>query len=301
MIVAVWAARAGMDSIEQSRKFAPQQRYFNISVLWIFYFRVVLRLLYRMRIPHEAVTLIAIGSGLASAYLFYHGHMIAAAVTLHFKDVFDACDGALARLTGRGHLIGRYLDSVGDFVALTAVIAAVTIRAATPGQEIYIFWGILAWLSLFIQCSFFNYYQLAYAEQSGEKRMSSERDERSRNDLDAYNRSFGKKTILGILRFLYAVVYGWQDKLVSAVDHLMHELVKSNSEEAWYGDKTMMTLVSPLCFGTHIFVIIVFAVVGQPRHALPFIATVMNIYLLWTLLYRIQRGVKGARTGGTTM
>jgi phosphatidylglycerophosphate synthase len=289
-----------MDSIEQSKKFAPQQRYFNISVLWIFYFRAVLRLLYRLRIPHEAVTLVAIGFGLASAYLFYHGYMIAAAVTLHFKDIFDACDGALARMTGRGHLIGRYLDSVGDFVALTAVLAAVTIHAAIPGREIYILWGILAWLSLFIQCSFFNYYQLAYAEQSGGKRLSSERDERSRSDLNEYNRGLAKKTILAILRFLYIIVYTWQDKLVAAVDGLMRRLNKSRSEEAWYGDKTMMTLVSPLCFGTHIFVIIVFAVIGWPRYALPFIATVMNIYILWTLLYRIQRGAKNAGVDGTT-
>jgi len=199
-----------MDTIEQSRKFAPEKRYFNVSVLWIFYFRAVLRLLYRLRVPHEAVTLFAIAIGLVSAYLFYGGHVIAAAVTLHFKDVFDACDGALARLTGRGHLIGRYMDSVGDFAALTAVLAAISVRAASLGYGNYLLWGILAWLSLFIQCSFFNYYQLAYAEQAGGKRLSSERDELSRHDADAYAGSFGKRATLKILRLLYIIVFGWQ-------------------------------------------------------------------------------------------
>jgi len=288
-----------MDEIEQSRKFAPEQRYFNISVLWIFYFRSVLRLLYRLRIPHEAVTLLAIAIGLVAAYLFYGGYLIAAAVVLHFKDIFDACDGALARMTGRGHLIGRYLDSVGDFVTLTAVLAAITVRTVMYGSDIYILWGFLGWLSLFIQCSFFNYYQLAYAEQTGTKRLSSERDERSRDDIDAFAGSFGRRLILGILRGLYIVIFSWQDKLVAGIDRWLRRRSGCRSDRDWYGDKMLMTLVSPLCFGTHIFVLMVFAVIGKPGYALPFIAIIMNIYLLWVLLYRMRRGVRHADLGDT--
>ncbi len=286
-----------MDNIEQSRKFAPEQRYFNISVLWIFYFRAVLRLLYRLRVPHEAVTLLAIAIGLLAAYLFYNGYLIAAAVALHFKDIFDACDGALARLTGRGHLIGRYLDSVGDFAVLTAVLAAITVRAAANGSDIYILWGILAWLSLFIQCSFFNYYQLAYAEQTGGKRLSSERDERSRNNIDALAGSAGRKFVLGILRILYIVIYSWQDSFVTSVDRRLRKRSGCRSDWDWYGDKALMTLQSPLCFGTHIFVIIILAVLGEPRYALPFIAVIMNIYLFWVLLFRMRRGARYAGDG----
>lgn len=287
-----------MDSIEQSKKFSPEQRYFNISVLWIFYFRSVLRLLYRLRIPHEAVTLLAITIGLTAAYFFYAGYLIAAAVALHFKDIFDACDGALARLTGRGHLIGRYLDSVGDFAALTAVLAAITIRAVESGAEVYIIWGMAAWLSLFIQCSFFNYYQLAYAEQAGEKRLSSERDERARHDIDMGTGSWVRRIILGTLRFLYIVVYSWQDKLVAGVDRWLRTRSGCRFDREWYGDKTLMTLQSPLCFGTHIFIIIVCAVAGIPRFALPFIAVIMNIYLFGVMLYRMRRGTKHTDTGG---
>lgn len=285
--------------IEQSKKFDSEQRYFNISIIWIFYFRAVLRLLYRLRVPHEAVTLLAIAIGLLAAYLFYGGYLIAAAIAIHFKDIFDACDGALARLTGRGHLIGRYLDSVGDFLSLTAVLAAITVRAAISGSDIYILWGIAAWLSLFIQCSFFNYYQLAYAEQTGAKRLSSERDERSRDDIAVHGGSAGRRITLGILRFLYIVVYGWQDKLVAGVDRWLRKSSGCRSDRDWYGDKTLMTLQSPLCFGTHIFVIIVFAFIGAPQYALPFIAVIMNIYLLWVLLYRVRRGAQYADVGGT--
>ncbi len=288
-----------MDSIEESKKFAPEQRYFNISVIWIFYFRAVLRLLYRLRVPHEAVTLLAIALGLGAAYLFYDGYLIAAAIALHFKDIFDACDGALARLTGRGHLIGRYLDSVGDFASLTAVLAAIAVRAAASGSDIYILWGIAGWLSLFIQCSFFNYYQLAYAEQTGGKRLSSERDERSRRDLDMHAGSDARRVVLGILRFLYTVVYSWQDKFVAFVDRRLRATSGGVSDQEWFGDKMLMTLQSPLCFGTHIFVIIVFAIIGEPRYALPFIAIVMNIYLMWVLAFRARRGMRYSDAGDT--
>jgi len=87
-----------MSIVEKSEKFAPSDRYVNISVFWIFYFRQVIRLFYGLRVPHEAVTVTAIGVGLLSARLFYEEHLIAAAVAIHLKDIFDACDGALARL-----------------------------------------------------------------------------------------------------------------------------------------------------------------------------------------------------------
>ncbi len=278
-----------MNSIEKSEKFAPADRYLNISVFWIFYFKQVIRIFYRLRVPHEVVTLAAIAIGFLAAYLYYHGYLIAAAVALHLKDIFDASDGALARLTGRGHLIGRYLDSVGDFAALTAVLAAISARAVHQISDIYLFWGCLAWLSLFIQCSFFNYYQLVYAEQVGRKRLSSERDERARDDLDEYADKPLQKHLLVSLRFLYAAVFGWQDKFVAAVDRRLRSMGGDMPEEYWYGDRVMMTLCSPLCFGTHIFIMIVCALLGAPQYALIFISTAMNGYLIAVLFYRLAR------------
>ncbi len=286
-----------MTSIEKSEKFAPPERYFNISVLWIFYYRSIIRMFYQLRVPHEAVTLLSIGIGLFAAWMFYQGQLVAAAVAIHFKDIFDACDGALARLTGRGHLIGRYLDSVGDFFALTAVIAAITARAVRSGAPDVLIWGVLAWISLFIQCSFFNFYQLAYADQVGKKRLSSRRDERSRDDLDARSGTPTKRLLLVLLRFFYLIIYSWQDKLVAAVDRHLRAFAGRTSDHRWYGDKRLLTLQSPLCFGTHIFVIIIFALLGMPQNALLFIATVMNAYLVLVLAYRVRWARREIRPG----
>jgi len=274
-----------MVDIEKSEKFPPEQRYVNISALWIFYFRQVVRILHHLRLRHEAVTLMSIALGMISAYFFYQGNLLAAAVAIHFKDVFDACDGALARLTGRGHLIGRYLDSIGDFLVLSLVVAAITVRAVGAGEFSYLAWGPIAGLSLFIQCSFFNYYQLRYAEHAGGGRLTSKTDETSRADPDSVRGDWWKGRLLGILRFWYLVFFGWQDKLAAAVDGWLYR----RSGKIQYESKRMMTLYSALCFGTHIFVMIVCALAGRPQYALIFIATVMNIYLMLLLAWRIPR------------
>jgi phosphatidylglycerophosphate synthase len=273
-----------MPDIEKSEKLPPEHRYFNISIIWIFYFRRVIRLLYQLGIPHEAVTLLSILSGILSAYLFYHGSFIAAAVTLHFKDVFDACDGALARLTGRGHLIGRYVDSLGDFVSLTLVMLAIGWRAYQAGSPIYLFWMGFAIVSTFIQCSFFNYYQLAYLEEFGIERLSSKKDEIHRRDQYLISRT--GKPLLRILRFFYLIIYGWQDWFVARVDKWLYARSGCASTQTWYGNKTFMTLQSPLCFGTQIFVIIVFAIPGRPEYSLVAIAVGLNILLTLVLLLR---------------
>jgi phosphatidylserine synthase len=275
-----------MVDLEKSEKLPPNRRYFNISILWIFYFRHVIRLLYRLRIPHEAVTATSILFGIYSAYLFFNGMLLQAAVALHLKDVFDASDGALARLTGRGHLIGRYLDSLGDFLALTLVMAGIAVHSSQGGQDIYLFWGTLAILSTFIQCSFFNYYQLAYVEALGIKTLSSRRDERRRRDLDGRVCPRAGRIVLALLRFSYIIIYSWQDRFVAAVDDSLGGKARGISPKARYGNRMLMTMQSALCFGTHIFIIICFALAGKPHLSLVFIGTFMNLYLLAVLYLR---------------
>lgn len=271
-----------MESIEKSEKYTKNRKYLNISVLWIFYFRLVLKILYFLKIPHEIVTGFSILCGLNSAFFFYRGQIFWAAVLLHFKDVFDACDGALARMTGRGHLIGRYMDSLGDFFVLTAVVWAIALRFINIGYYEYYFWGAVATISIFIQCSFFNYYQLAYLEFHGVDRLISKRDESARDDLNDYQHRPMAKSVLIILRFLYSAIYGWQDKLVFSIDKRLYRMSHAN-EKKWYGSRLFMSCLSPLCFGTHIFIIIVFSFVFDAGMALKFISIAMHVYLLLIL------------------
>lgn len=275
-----------MIDLEKSEKLPRDRRYFNISIIWIFYFRTVIRLLYWLRIPHEAITLLSIFFGISAAYLFYTGSLIAAAVALHLKDLFDACDGAIARLTGRGHLIGRYLDSLGDFLSLTLVMLAIGLRASNNDGDIYMIWAVIAVISTFLQCSFFNYYQLSYLDAFGIKTLSSKRDETARDDIKRQFESWPARAVLGLLRFFYIIVYSWQDRLAASIDNSLVGKNRTLSPEQRFGNKFLMILQSALCFGTHIFIIIVAALLGRPETALIFISIVMNLYLVGLLYLR---------------
>jgi len=278
--------RIRMSDLEKAEKLPPEHRYFNISTLWIPYYRLVIRIFYILRFPHEIITMLSILSGFISAWLFYNDRLIAGAIAFHLKDLFDASDGAMARLTGRGHLIGRYLDSIGDFFVIHAVIIAIIIRSAQSGHTEYIYWGIAALLSLFIQCSFFNFYQLKYLGEYQVDRLKSTTDEISRNDLDYARKNIRQMILLKFLRGLYVIFYSWQDDFVRSVDRALRRQSESTPDRQWYGSRTFMTLLSPLCFGTHIFVVIIFALVQKSQWALIFIPVIMNFYLLLLLYFR---------------
>lgn len=269
-------------------KLSPGWRYFNISVLWIFYYQWLIRLLYRLRIRHEVVTSLSILTGLFGAWLIMYaesaGEFLFAAVMVHAKDVFDACDGALARLTGTGHRLGRFLDTIGDGVVFTAWIATCCLRATAGGMAVpvAIAWSIAAWLSLFLQCSYFNFYQLHYIRMSGAELTSrlDEREEPARGTV-------------AMLAGLYEVWFGWQDRLISRFDRWQRCRIglppnpKETVNAPWFGRRSFMVANSALCFGTHTFVLVVCLLLQSPFWFIPVVTIGMNIYWGGIVLARL--------------
>jgi len=262
-------------------------RYFNISVLWIFYYPSVIRLLYSMRIRHEIVTFASIGSGLVAAWLIVDARSLSdfliAALFVHLKDVFDACDGALARITGTGHRAGRFLDTIGDGIVFTAWIAACAFRMTGSDVDPVVagMWGVAAWLSLFLQCSYFNFHQLHYVRLSGAE-LTSRLDER-----EELARGF-----IAALGWVYQIWFGWQDRLIAWFDGvartglgLPRDSIDSRND-AWYTYRPLMIANSALCFGTHAFVLIICLAFQSPEWFLPVVAVGMNIYWLGIVLAR---------------
>jgi phosphatidylglycerophosphate synthase len=274
-------------NFDRIHKLPAGRRYFNVSVLWIFYYTLAIRLLYRLRIRHEAVTLASIGSGLTAAWLIVRATTMSgllwAALLVHLKDLFDACDGALARLTGTGHRLGRFLDTIGDGVVFTAWIVAAGWRMAASGTTWpACLWAVAAWLSLFLQCSYFNFYQLHYIAHSGAE-STSRLDERSSN--------VGSSVVRG-LSMVYELWFGWQDRLIALWDRWQRNSLGMPQSSAavecdrWFSDRRFMIANSALCFGTHAFVLILCLVLGRPASFLPAVAVGMNLYFAGIILAR---------------
>jgi phosphatidylglycerophosphate synthase len=284
--------------IEKAFKLPKSARYFNVSVLWIFYYTHVIRALYRSKIRHEAVTLISFLFGVAAGImLLMRGYfvLVIAAIFIHLKDLFDACDGSLARLHGQTNRIARFLDSLCDFTAITWMIVALTIRLFPSQGLTVIIMAVLTWLSLFVQCSYFNYYLVAYTKLYGSTNVRHDESPTGR-DRDIYSVPW-KRYVLMIFQYLYKVVYGWQDRLIAAVDERsVRRLYKQSPQELeenerseWYGDKLLLTLNSPLCFGTHLFILIIASLLSLPHIFMYIVVIAGNGYLAFNYLYRLHR------------
>lgn len=289
------SARTRFD-MEAIYKLAKPWRYFNISVLWIAYYPYLTRLLYYLRVRHEAVTVLSLVFGLSGAAVLWRAHstaaLVLAALLIHFKDALDACDGSLARLTGTGHRVGRFLDTIGDGIAYTALIGAVAGYGIARGLPIIgtLAWATLTWVSLFLQCSYFNYYQLRYTEQVGGHTLSR-LDERA-DSADTSAPGERQSRMLGVLQPVYNLWFGWQDYLIERLDRAMRRSARLPARRTdslgmrWYATRGFLVANSALCYGTHAFVLILCVLAGRPLWFFPTVGIGMNLYFAVILTAR---------------
>lgn len=260
-------------------------QYLNISTLWIPYYRQVIRAFCRLHIRHEVATALSIACGLAAAWLISglpaSGAFLAAAILVHLKDLFDATDGAVARLTGTGHRLGRFLDTVGDGVVFTAWVAACARVMVANGTSPWAAagWAVAGWLCLFLQCSYFNFHHLHYVRLSGAG-STSRLDER-----EAARTTSGATRLMAVI---YQVWFGWQDRLIARLDGGLRSAVglggpaSQPGNDSWYTARGFMVANSALCFGTHAFVLVVLLLFRRPEWFLPLVAAGMSGY--WGLI-----------------
>ena len=227
---------------------------------------VVLALL-PLRVPPPAVVLASAAAGLAGAVELARGHFVAAALLIQLKTVLDNADGQLARLSGRVTALGRYLDSECDLLVDAALFAALGWYAGSPGAALAGFLVLTAVLSLN-----FNLERLA----RGTPAAASE----------------GLSGLAAGLARAYAVLYGWQDRLV---ERLVERRLRDASDEARraYHDPTTVTVLANLGMSTQLAAFGTCVALGRP---LAFVWVLLGeIVLLAVLLARREMLVEPNR------
>ena len=174
------------DALARSRKQRLAQEWLCERIYRPLAHLVVLALL-PLRVPPPAVVLASAAAGVAGAVELARGHLVVAALLVQLKTVLDNADGQLARLSGRVTDFGRYLDSECDLLVNAALFAAIGWRA---GNGLLAAAGFVA-LTTVLSVNF-NAERLARGSQPA----SSAR---------------------GVLARVYAVLYGWQDRLLERV------------------------------------------------------------------------------------
>ena len=122
--------------------------------------RVISSALKDTRLTPIHITIAFIISGLLGVMCMLTGHYWFAAFFLIFKSILDAADGELARIKETPSYTGRYLDSVADII-LNAIIF-VTLWYITDSN---IWYSILAFLSIQLQGTLYNYYYVILRNQ----------------------------------------------------------------------------------------------------------------------------------------
>jgi phosphatidylglycerophosphate synthase len=145
---------------------------------------VVVLALAPLRVPPPAVVLGSTASGVVAAVELARGHLIVAALLVQLKTVLDNADGQLARMTGRVTALGRYLDSLCDLLVDAALFAALGWYTGRPLVAALGFVALTALLSL---------------------NFNAER---------LYRNAPRSADHVPVLTLAYALLYGWQDRLV---------------------------------------------------------------------------------------
>lgn len=187
--------------------------------------------------------------GLFASYLiFINQYLIYAAFFIILKSMLDAADGEIARQRNEPSMIGRYLDSVFDFVVNFFLFFSI---ALVFNFSIWIM--LLALFFFQMQGSVFNYYYLV-------KRYQADGDKTSRiiewETPKPYKRD--NLFLLKILHKLYLVIYGWQDFIIHKLDP---NAINEKELPAWF-----LTLVSFFGLGFQLLIISVLLILKLHHH-----------------------------------
>ena len=184
--------------------------------------------------------------------------------TYHVKNIFDSADGGLARARGVMDRLGRFMDSVVDFIVSAAVFSAMAIVAMRRMESLLpLAYAIMAFFLSTFSISFYVYYTIKFAEELSLATASRSDEELKRRDIKIYEDGYVQRAY-EFLYALYRLFYLWQDKMIAAADAALFRWIararimrglSSNRvmlSYAYYTDRRLLSFISLAGLGCHI-------------------------------------------------
>jgi len=280
-------------SFEKAAKFSRKDKFFDINYLWVPGLKWAVGRLYCTPVRPEVIVLLSLIAGIISAYLFSKGYYpasIAGVFFIQLKNFLDTVDGYLARAKNMTSRLGRFLDSLADALVYICLFTGIAINLGKEGNLPAAFLlSYTAMLSAFLQCSVYNYYLVSYKTLLDGRGINRTNEKFDDDEKDMQRKGLSGR-LLFVLQFIYQFVYGWQDRIVTSIDMFMlnynegkNKLQVEDVEMQWYGDKTFLAAVSPLCFGTQILLLSICTILDDIYLFLVLMITAMNLYTLFIL------------------
>lgn len=184
--------------------------------------RPIVAALVNTRVTPVQLTLVSLAFGIMAAALvaadFGGLWQFFPFAAYHLKNIFDTCDGTLARARNAPDRFGRFLDSVVDFIVALLVIAAMALVAYKQTGSFYaIALGAAAFLASVMSTSYYVFYTIKFAEYKKVSTASRPDESPSPDDARMYADSRRQKAY-EIVYALFRFFYGWQDRAVITLD-----------------------------------------------------------------------------------
>jgi phosphatidylglycerophosphate synthase len=247
---------------------------------------LIVWLLYRTPITPNHVTVASTIAGLVAALFYLHDRALSTALAgllVTLKDVLDSADGQLARAKQQYSRIGRFLDSIGDFVVNVAVFGAVGwVLSTSSGNPWMLLLAFLGLVGITLRVSYHVYYQTSFLHLEEKYQINRLTEELTEEDLKS-----GRLTLS--LQRAFLAIYGWQDRLMVRID-LWCRRGRDDRKflVPWYSDTVGLRLSGLLGMGTELFVLMLCSVFDQLVLYLYLNLAIMNGILLASLIYRRQ-------------
>ncbi|MBI3586112.1 MAG: CDP-alcohol phosphatidyltransferase family protein [Ignavibacteriales bacterium] len=240
--------------------------------------------LYYTPITPNQVTIASTLVGVLAAVFYLEGNAQATAIAglcITLKDILDSADGQLARAKQQYSRIGRFIDSIGDFVVDVAVFGAIGwVLYASSGDVRMLVLALVGLAGISLRVSYHVFYQASFLHL--ERKYENNRVTEEVREED----KTGELIVLRLQK-IFQFIYGWQDRLMLAVD--MWCRGGRNDEQfltRWYADATGLRISGLLGFGTELFLLMVCSVLNRLELYLYLNVILMNGIWVAGILYR---------------
>ena len=258
--------------------------------------------LYNTPVTANQVTIASIVAGLVAAFFYLKGTsegFIVAGLLITLKDLLDSADGQLARAKQQYSRVGRFLDSIGDFVVDAAVFSAIGwILYQSGGNWWMLLFALIGFVGISLRVSYHVFYQVNFLHL--QKQFANNRISEEIREEDLKQGGFEL-----VLQRIFQCIYGWQDRLIERVDrwsyggnfrrkHEIEPRVPSEGSsrepcqrcQEWYSDISSLRISGLLGFGTELFLLMLCSVFNLLELYLYLNIFLMNGILILCLFYR---------------
>jgi phosphatidylglycerophosphate synthase len=241
-------------------------------------------ILYPTSITPNQVTIASTVAGLVAAGLYLRNEASFTAIAgllVTVKDIFDSADGQLARAKQQYSRIGRFLDSIGDFVVNIAVFGAIGwVLFSSTGDAWMIVLALLGFIGIMLRVSYHVYYLASFLHLEEKYQINRITEEITDDD-----RKGDRLTVT--LQRIFQVIYGWQDRLVARIDAWCSR-GRSDREFSisWFSDVVGLRLSGLIGIGTELFVLMLCSLFNALHIYLLLNVFLMNSILFVSIFYR---------------